>query len=175
MALDTLIVIDMQKDFIDGALGSAQAAAILPRVEEKLRGFGGRVIFTRDCHTEKYLDSQEGRSLPIPHCIEGSDGWQLSPALEKYAGTVFDKHGFGSLGLAAYVKELYDGDGEGSITLVGLCTDICVITAALMLKAAVPEVPVIVDAACCAGVTPESHAAALAAMKPCQIIVINEA
>ena len=172
---DILIVVDMQNDFIDGALGTAEAVAIVPKVVEKVRGFKGTVIFTRDTHSEDYMQTQEGRNLPVPHCIKGSHGWEVCPALEPLrTGLTIDKPTFGSAELGALLRELDAKDPVGSITLVGLCTDICVISNAMIAKAFLPEVPVTVDAACCAGVTPESHLNALSAMKMCQVRIENE-
>ena len=147
-----LIVVDMQNDFIDGALGTKEAVAIVPKVEEKIRNFEGKVFFTRDTHETYYLETQEGKNLPVPHCIRGTDGWQIREELDALRKT-----------------EPIDG----SITLVGLCTDICVISNALLIKASLPEVPICVDATCCAGVTPESHENALKAMEACQIRIIR--
>lgn len=172
---DILIVVDMQNDFIDGALGTAEAAAIVPAVEEKVRGFQGRVIFTRDTHGENYPETQEGRNLPVPHCIEGSSGWEICPQLKPFCKEPpIDKPAFGSRALGELLLEADREEAIGSVTLVGLCTDICVISNAMIVKAFLPEVPVTVDAACCAGVTPESHRTALAAMKMCQIQIENE-
>lgn len=172
---DILIVVDMQNDFIDGALGTAEAVAIVPKVVEKVRGFKGTVIFTRDTHGESYLQTQEGRNLPVPHCIKGSHGWEVCPALEPLrTGLTIDKPTFGSAELGRLLLELDAKEPVGSITLVGLCTDICVISNAMIAKAFLPEVPVTVDAACCAGVTPESHRTSLSAMKMCQVRIENE-
>ena len=172
---DILIVVDMQNDFIDGALGTAEAVAIVPKVAEKLNGFKGTVIFTRDTHGESYMQTQEGRNLPVPHCIKGSQGWEVCPALEPLRkGLTIDKPTFGSAELGRLLLELDAKEPVGSITLVGLCTDICVISNAMIAKAFLPEVPVTVDAACCAGVTPESHRNALSAMKMCQVRIENE-
>ena len=172
---DILIVVDMQNDFIDGALGTAEAVAIVPKVVEKVRGFKGTVIFTRDTHGEHYMQTQEGRNLPVPHCIKGSRGWEVCPALEPLrTGLTIDKPTFGSAELGKVLLELDTKEPVGSITLVGLCTDICVISNAMIAKAFLPEVPVTVDAACCAGVTPESHRNALSAMKMCQVRIENE-
>lgn len=172
---DILIVVDMQNDFIDGALGTAEAVAIVSRVEEKIRGFQGRVIFTRDTHLENYLETQEGRNLPVPHCIRGSAGWELCPQLKPLCKEPpIDKPTFGSRELGERLLEADREEAIRSVTLVGLCTDICVISNAMIVKACLPEVPVTVDAACCAGVTPESHRTALAAMKMCQINIENE-
>ena len=172
---DILIVVDMQNDFIDGALGTAEAVAIVPKVVEKVKDFKGTVLFTRDTHGENYMQTQEGRNLPVPHCIKGSHGWEVCPALEPLrTGLTIDKPTFGSAELGRLLLELGAKDPVGSITLVGLCTDICVISNAMIAKAFLPEVPVTVDAACCAGVTPESHRNALNAMKMCQVRIENE-
>jgi nicotinamidase-related amidase len=162
----------MQNDFIDGALGTPEAVAIVPHVREKIESFDGKVFFTRDTHSENYMSTEEGRNLPVPHCIKGTDGWQIRAELDALRRTeAIDKLTFGS-------RELVDvlaAEGEiESITFVGLCTDICVISNAMVVKAFYPEIPLTVDARCCAGVTPESHARALAAMKVCQIKVVNE-
>lgn len=167
-----LVVVDMQKDFIDGALGTKEAVAIVDRVAETVRAFDGEVIFTRDTHGSDYLETQEGRNLPVVHCIEGTDGWQLDQKLQVLktdSMKIFDKPTFGSVALAEYLKA--DKEIE-SITLVGLCTDICVISNALLIKANMPEVEVQVIEKCCAGVTPQSHANALEAMKMCQVKIV---
>lgn len=170
-----LIVVDMQNDFIDGALGTAEAQAIVPKVAEKIRNFSGRVIFTRDTHEENYMETQEGKNLPIPHCIRGTDGWQICDALRGYCKEEpVDKVTFGSSELAALLTAENEKEMVASVTLVGLCTDICVISNALLAKAFLPETKIIVDASCCAGVTPESHHTALKAMQVCQISVENE-
>ena len=170
-----LIVVDMQKDFIDGSLGTAEATAIVEPVNQLVAGWEGPVIFTRDTHTENYMETQEGRNLPVPHCIYGTDGWQLEPGLQRQCDArksrVFDKPTFGSMDLSAYLSEKHAEDAIDEIVLVGLCTDICVISNAMLAKATLPEVPVSVIADCCAGVTPESHERALEAMKTCQILV----
>ncbi|MDY3860879.1 MAG: isochorismatase family cysteine hydrolase [Candidatus Limivicinus sp.] len=172
---DILIVVDMQNDFIDGALGTPEAVAIVPKVADKIKNFKGSVIFTRDTHQESYMETQEGRNLPVPHCIRGSRGWEVCPQLEPLrTGLTVDKPAFGSAELGRLLAELDGKEAIGSITLVGLCTDICVISNAMIAKAFLPEVSVSVDAACCAGVTPESHKNALNAMKMCQIQIINE-
>ena len=167
-----LIVIDMQNDFIDGALGTAEAVKIVPAVADKLaarRSEGWKVLFTRDTHGADYLDTQEGRRLSVPHCIWGTEGWQITSSLEVGDAALVDKPTFGSLDLAEAAANL--GEPE-EIELVGLCTDICVISNAMILKARFPEARVLVDAACCAGVTPESHENALKAMGVCQVDVI---
>ena len=167
-----LVVVDMQNDFVTDALGTPEAVAIVPAVAERVAAAieaGETVVFTRDTHRENYLDTQEGRNLPVPHCIEGTAGWQIIPQLEEYtAGRLcMNKPTFGSTALAHYAAR----EGFEEIELIGLCTDICVISNAMLLKAALPEVPISVTAACCAGVTPASHENALAAMKMCQITV----
>lgn len=168
-----LVVVDMQNDFIDGALGTKEAVAIVPNVVEKIKKFDGdKIIFTRDTHEDNYMETQEGKNLPVIHCIRGTKGWELNPEIEALRKEeIFDKPSFGSMELASYLKKL---DSVKSIEFVGLCTDICVISNVMITKAALPEVPVIVDASCCAGVTPESHKNALGAMKMCQVIIENE-
>ena len=173
--MKVLVVVDMQNDFIDGALGTAEAVAVLPRVCDKIRAFEGRVLFTRDTHNAGYLHTQEGKMLPVEHCIAGTPGHALHPQVETLRReTPIDKPTFGSTGLAQVLAAQNRQEPIESITLIGVCTDICVISNALLLKAFLPEVPIIVDAACCAGVTPESHDRALACMKTCQIIVEND-
>ncbi len=172
---DILIVVDMQNDFIDGALGTAEAVAIVPKVKEKIESFPGMVIFTRDTHESCYMETQEGKNLPVPHCIRGTEGWQIRPELDALRKTEpVDKPTFGSKRLGEILLDIQKEEGIGTITLVGLCTDICVISNALLLKAFLPEVPVIVDASCCAGVTVQSHETALRAMEACQIRVVGE-
>ena len=166
-----LIVVDMQVDFTTGSLGSPHAAAIIPHVVEKVKAFDGKVIFTRDTHGETYLQTQEGSKLPVVHCIKDTDGWQICDALLPYADTVIDKETFGSMDLPHVLRQM--GEPIDSITLCGLCTDICVISNAMILKAAFPEVPITVDASCCAGVTEESHRTALDAMRAVQITVTD--
>lgn len=171
-----LIVVDMQNDFITGSLGTKEAQAIVPAVVKKVREYNGRVIFTKDTHTADYLNTQEGKKLPVEHCIEGQEGWQLFGELEKLAQEdgckIYKKPTFGCVELAADLKAVNDGEPIGEIELCGLCTDICVISNALLLKAFMPEVPVCVDASCCAGVTVTSHQNALDAMKMCQINIV---
>lgn len=169
-----LLVIDMQNDFIDGALGSAAAQAIVPYVTERVKNFEGKVLFTRDTHRENYSDTQEGRNLPVVHCLRGTPGWQIHPALEALRQTdPIDKVTFGAASLPAILSDLDDHDRISSITLLGLDTDICVISNALLIKAFFPEIPIKVDARGCAGVTPESHQTALEAMKACQVEILN--
>ncbi len=170
-----LVVVDMQNDFITGSLGSQEARAIVPRVVEKIRNFPGQVYFTQDTHGQDYLETQEGKKLPVVHCVQGTWGWDLEPQVEAVrTSTPIEKPSFGSKGLAEVLKarHIYDGPLE-EIQLVGLCTDICVISNALLLKAFLPEVPLSVDASCCAGVTPESHRRALDAMEVCQVRIDN--
>lgn len=170
-----LIVVDMQNDFIDGALGTKEAVAILPAVKSKIENFEGKVIFTRDTHEEDYLSTQEGRNLPVEHCIKDTEGWQINPELDALRKEdAIDKPSFGSVALGQYLKayDTYEEKIE-SITLIGICTDICVISNAMIIKAFLPETPVAVDASCCAGVTPESHENALNAMAVCQIKIEN--
>lgn len=171
-----LIVIDMQKDFIDGSLGTPEAVQIVKAVKELVNGWDGRVLFTRDTHTEEYLDTQEGRKLPVPHCIRGSAGWQLEQELQQWQQQekcpIFDKNTFGSTELARYLAISHLTEPIEEIMLVGLCTDICVISNALLIKAYLPEVPLKVKASCCAGVSPASHERALEAMQMCQIEIV---
>ena len=172
---DILIVVDMQNDFIDGALGTAEAVAIVPNVLKKIEQFKGKIIFTRDTHQSNYMDTQEGANLPVPHCIEGSFGWQIREGLCGHGEiATLDKPTFGSRELGELLLKMNTEEPIGSVTLIGLCTDICVISNALLVKAFLPEVPVSVDAACCAGVTVQSHLNALEAMKMCQIKVENQ-
>ena len=162
-----LVVVDMQVDFITGSLGSEQAQAIVPNVVDKVKNFDGVVLFTRDTHSEDYLSTQEGRKLPVKHCIKNTDGWQLCNELRPYVKTVVDKETFGSMDLPQTIKNL--GADIEKIEICGLCTDICVISNAMILKAAFPEVSIAVDSSCCAGVSEESHNTALDAMKAVQI------
>lgn len=170
--MELLIVIDMQKDFIDGTLGTPEAQAIVAPVADKINAWrqaGGMVLFTRDTHDASYPQTQEGRLLPVTHCQVQTPGWQIDQRLPVSGAPVVDKPAFGSLELIRVVRML----NPAAITLVGICTDICVISNAMLLKAGLPEVPITVDAACCAGVTPERHQTALAAMAACQIIIEN--
>lgn len=165
-----LVVVDMQNDFIDGALGTKEAVAILPNVKSKIESYKNeKIYFTRDTHGENYLETQEGKKLPVPHCIKGTDGWQISDEIDASGWEVIDKPTFGSVALSKLIKE----DNPESVELCGLCTDICVISNAMLIKATLPEVKIIVDESCCAGVTPESHKNALEAMKMCQIEVME--
>ena len=170
-AMKTLVVVDMQNDFIDGSLGTNEAQSIVPNVARKIEEYrvkGDQIIFTRDTHQKNYLETQEGKKLPVEHCIEGTDGWQITDELTvKEEDLVINKVTFGY----TWDKNIIKGT---EIELIGLCTDICVISNALVLKAVFPETPISVDASCCAGVTPKSHENALEAMKMCQIEIIGE-
>lgn len=166
-----LVVVDMQKDFIDGSLGTKEAQAIVPKVAERVmsgQAAGEEIVFTLDTHGEDYLETLEGRKLPVKHCLKGTDGWQLCKELAGIAGRRFEKGTFGSLECAKYAAE----GGYDQVELIGLCTDICVISNAMLLKAAMPQTRICVRADCCAGVTPESHINALKAMEMCQIEII---
>lgn len=167
-----LIVVDMQNDFIDGALGTPEAVAIVPYVKEVIERFDGKVLFTRDTHFADYMNTQEGRNLPVPHCIKDTDGWQIRPELDALRKTeAIDKITFGSKSLVEALEREEQIEG---ITFLGLCTDVCVISNVMLVKAFYPEILLTVDAKGCAGVTPESHRNALNAMKMCQVRVINE-
>ncbi len=181
--MQVLVVVDMQNDFVSSALGTPEAREIVSRVADRAAAAkerGEEILFTRDTHEEGYLDTQEGRKLPVPHCIRGTWGWEIVEPLQTYAEHPIDKPTFGSQFLGALLKAR-DEDlrrqgkpGVERVTLIGLCTDICVISNALLIKAFLPEAEVAVDASCCAGVTPESHRTALTAMKACQITVEHE-
>ena len=165
----TLIVVDMQNDFIDMALGTQEAVAIVEKVRQKIGQYarrGDEIIFTRDTHGEDYLDTPEGKKLPVPHCIRGTKGWQIAPGLYVEGCKIIDKPNFG--------WPHWDKETLEDVELVGLCTDICVVSNALIIKAAFPNASVKVDPACCAGVTPESHNAALLTMQMCQIDLLTE-
>ncbi len=167
-----LVVVDMQNDFIDGALGSSEAVAIVPYVKALIENFDGKVFFTRDTHFENYLDTQEGKKLPVMHCIKGSYGWQISEELDRLrVAEPVDKLTFGSRELAEVIS---NENNVEEVVFVGLCTDICVISNVMTLKAFCPEIPIKVDARGCAGVTIESHNTALAAMKMCQVEIVGE-
>lgn len=167
-----LVVVDMQKDFIDGALGTNEAVAIVPKVKEKIENFEGTVLFTRDTHEDNYMDTQEGKNLPVPHCIKGTEGWEICSELRNLCKeTPIDKVTFGSTKLGEKLVQMHAENPIENITFVGLCTDICVISNVMLTKAFLPEVELIVDASCCAGVTPESHKTALASMQTCQVTI----
>lgn len=172
---DVLIVVDMQNDFIDGALGSEDAQAIVENVNKKVKeaeGKGNVIIFTRDTHYENYLDTEEGKNLPVPHCIFETQGWQITDKIDiPHEAHIFNKHSFGAKFLSDYLLMC---DNIRNIELVGLCTDICVISNAVMAKTSEPNAHIIVDASCCAGVTPQSHDTALESMKTLQIEVVNQ-
>lgn len=166
-----LIVVDMQNDFITGSLGSEEARAIVPKVAEKIKDFEGEVIFTRDTHYSDYMETLEGKYLPVEHCIFGTEGWEIIPELDTADATVIDKITFG---YKDWEKVLQDAEPDTEFELCGVCTDICVISNALALRMLYPNAKITVDAACMAGVTPEKHNAALEVMKSCQIDVIND-
>ena len=168
--MKTLIVVDMQNDFIDGALGTHEAQVIVPNVKKKIEEYksrGDHIVFTMDTHQSNYLETNEGKHLPVEHCIEETEGWKIADELDYPGYPVVLKPTFGNL----HWKTWFDFE---EIELVGLCTDICVVSNALILKAMFPEIEITVDASCCAGVTPETHKAALQTMKMCQINVIGE-
>ena len=172
-----LVVVDMQNDFIDMALGTPEAQAIVPNVKAKVKQYvknGDKVVYTRDTHTKDYLNTAEGKRLPVPHCIQFSEGWQIRGEVYEFRAPIFDKVTFGYdkwMHELTY-RDIINPNELESIEIVGLCTDICVISNAMILKAQFHETPIIVDSSCCAGVTPESHYRALEAMKMCQIEVI---
>ena len=169
-----MIVIDMQNDFIDMALGTKEAVAVVDEVKKKIRSYSVKdVMATMDTHEENYLKTQEGELLPVEHCIRGTLGWQLHPEIAPLldGAEIYEKPGFGSVRLAQDLKAL-SGTEEIELELIGLCTDICVVVNALLFKAFMPEVKITVDSACCAGVTPEKHLAALETMRSCQINVV---
>ncbi len=170
-----LIVVDMQKDFVDGALGTKEAVGIVDNVVAKINSFDGDIIATYDTHDENYMNTQEGKKLPVPHCIKDTEGWQLDKkvqaALDAKGFKAVYKPTFGSVDLVEVIKEYDEADTE--IMMIGLCTDICVVSNALLLKANFIEMNIFVDAACCAGVTPEKHEAALETMRSCQINVLG--
>lgn len=173
-----LVVVDMQNDFIDMALGTKEAVAIVPNVVKKItEGDWDKIYVTYDTHGEDYMDTSEGKNLPVPHCIKGSKGWKVNKEVKEALKSVacpvvrVEKPTFGSLDLTMLVRQDYFKNGC-TVELVGLCTDICVVSNALLLKANFPEMPISVDSACVAGVTPESNEAALTTMKMCQIQVL---
>lgn len=166
-----LVVVDMQKDFINGSLGTREAEAVVTNVKKKIGEYqesGDDVIFTLDTHENDYMDTQEGKNLPVIHCVKGTPGWELADAIKEIPGRRFEKNTFASKAVGEYAAS----GSYKSIELVGLCTDICVISNALLIKAFLPEIPILVDSSCCAGVTPESHDNALNAMKMCQVTVL---
>lgn len=170
-----LIVVDMQNDFVTGSLGTKEAQDIIPAVVKKVKEFDGKIIFTKDTHKKNYLETQEGKNLPVEHCIKGTPGHDIIEELKlskEKAYAIFEKETFGSRKLAKFLRSLNKKKPIDSIELIGLCTDICVVSNAMMIKGFLPEVPIIVDSSCCAGVTPESHGHALKVMKSCQIQVV---
>lgn len=181
MKSKTLVVVDMQNDFIHGALGNDECKAVVSNVVDKINNFNGKeIIYTLDTHHENYMETQEGKKLPVKHCIEYSMGWILDKdvdeALRKNGASIVEirKPTFGSVALANHLMLEFEENDEFEIEFIGVCTDICVISNAMLIKAFFPEAKVVVDASCCAGVTPESHKNALEAMKMCQIDVIGE-
>lgn len=178
MGKKILVVVDMQNDFIDGVLGTKEAVAIVPNVVEMIKGFDGDIFFTQDTHYDDYLETQEGKNLPVVHCINGTEGWKINKdVLNAVAGKsdgfdTYPKITFGSVDLADDLSYINETDGIDEITFIGVCTGICVISNAMMTKAFLPEVPIKVVANCCACVTPESHKTALEAMKMCQIEIV---
>ncbi len=179
ISMKVLVVIDMQNDFLEGALCNEEGIKIIPKVVDKINQYiknGDTVIATRDTHLDNYLETQEGKRLPVPHCIKDTEGWEINSLVSEALGNSlkFDKDGFGSLELATYLAEEYGEEKDLEIELIGVCTDICVISNAMLIKAALREARVVVDAACTAGVTIESHKNALNAMRGCQIDIIGE-
>ena len=169
-----LIVIDMQNDFIDGSLGTPEAEAIVEAVKAKIHSYPPEDVYaTMDTHGPDYLETQEGRNLPVVHCVRGTEGWLIRPDIAELIPpeNIYEKPTFGCTELADDLKAYYEEEEDIELELVGLCTDICVVSNALLLKAAMPEVKISVDASCCAGVTPEKHAAALETMRSCQICI----
>lgn len=175
--MKVLVVVDMQNDFVDGALGTKEAVGIVENVVSKIKDFDGKIFATLDTHEDNYMETSEGKKLPVPHCIRMTDGWLLNEkvklALSDKDYKTIEKGTFGSTELVNEIQRL-KGEDEIQIEFIGLCTDICVVSNVLLLKAYFPEVKMTVDAGCCAGVTPESHKAALVTMKMCQIDVIGE-
>lgn len=169
--MDVLVIIDMQNDFITGSLGSELALGIVDNVVKKASEFKGNILFTRDTHHDNYLETLEGKNLPVKHCIKDTYGWQICPELKELSDNsiVIDKPAFGSIDLPAKIREVCPNNEDLTITLVGLCTDICVISNAMVLKANFPETKIVVIENCCAGVTVESHSNAINAMKMCQV------
>lgn len=166
-----LVVVDFQNDFIDGSLGTPEAQAIVPKVLDKIAQYApNERVATKDTHFEDYLSTQEGKYLPIVHCVKGSVGWQMRKEAQLEYQEIFEKTTFGSTFLAEYIRK---GDFD-EVELVGICTDICVVSNALLIKAYAPETKLTVDASCCAGVSPEKHFAALETMRSCQINIIND-
>ena len=170
-----LVVVDIQNDFVDGALGTAEAQAIIENAANKIKNFDGGIFVTYDTHYENYMDTLEGKKLPVLHCVKGTDGWELNSKIAKALAQkeykTVEKLTFGSVDLPRLIKESI-GDDKAEITLIGLCTDICVVSNALLLKANLPDAEIFVDSSCCAGVTPQTHNAALYTMRCCQINIL---
>lgn len=171
---DVLVAVDLQNDFIDGSLGSQDAQRIVEKAKERIQAFQGIVLFTRDTHSEDYLDTEEGKNLPVKHCIEGTKGWEIREELDRLRATEpIDKPTFGSVELGRRLKEIDEKEGVRNVVLLGLCTDICVISNALLAKAFLPNAHIAVDSEASAGVTRESHCNALKAMEMCHIEILG--
>ncbi|MBZ9693267.1 cysteine hydrolase family protein [Clostridium sp. M14] len=171
-----LIVVDMQNDFIDGSLGTKEAISIVPNVINKIKKYKNNndlILFTKDTHYDDYLETQEGRNLPIKHCIKNTKGWELQEEIKIFADNIYEKNTFGSRDLAELLTNKFNNENI-QIELIGLCTDICVISNAMLIKSFMPETKILVDALCCAGVSTQSHKDAINSMKMCQIEIINE-
>ena len=172
--MEILVVVDMQNDFLTGTLGSNDTEKVIPNVVNAIENFKGEIFFTKDTHTDSYLDTQEGKHLPVKHCLENSWGWQICDKINKYTKgrTIVNKQTFGSVELAKKLYQINIKDKIESITFIGVCTDVCVIANAMLAKTFMPEVKIIVDSTCCAGVSKKTHEAALIAMQSCQIEVV---
>lgn len=170
-----LVVIDMQNDFVEGVLGTEEARKIVPFVMKKVKDFPGRVIYTKDTHGSDYLFTQEGRKLPVPHCVAGTPGGRLIRGLERIQAVkpvkIYEKNTFASVEMAEELKKEHERQPIESVELIGVCTDICVVSNAILLKAYLPEVCISVASTCCAGATPQLHEAALQTIESCQIII----
>ena len=167
--MDVLIVVDMQNDFIDGSLGTDEALNILNNVKEKINKFKGKIIYTMDTHNEDYLETSEGKNLPVKHCIKGTSGWEIREDIYDGHSEIIEKNTFGSIDLVKRLEEIKSNEKINSIEIIGICTDICVISNAILVKTAFPEIEISVDAKCCSGITDKSHNEALDIMKLCQI------
>lgn len=167
-----LVVVDIQNDFVDGRLGTKEAMKIIPYVKEKIENFDGEVVYTMDTHDENYLHTQEGRNLPLKHCIKGTYGWEIKEGVYKENCKIFEKPSFGSVDLVEYIKSINEKEKIESIEFIGICTDICVVTNVMMIKGHFPEIELIVDSKACAGVSPQSHNNALETMKMCQVKIV---
>ena len=175
--MNYLVIVDVQNDFVTGSLGTKEAEEMLPTLLKKVENFDGTILLTKDSHTEQYLMTQEGKNLPVSHCVIGTNGWELPTELEEALREkevkVYQKPGFGSFDLVEDLKKWYEEGKVESVELVGICTDICVVSNALLIKSALTELPILVDASCCAGVTKEKHLKALDVMESCQIKVVR--